>query len=205
MNNYAPVLVSKEGSDRTLDVYSRLLADRIVMLGTPVTDHAANSVIAQLLYLEAQSDSPISLYINSPGGSMYYGFAIYDTIQYIRADVSTISLGWAMSMAAVLLASGRAGRRFALANSRIMIHQGSAKFDGMPTDIEIHAKEILRMRSRAAEMIARHSGKSVATVMRDIERDYFMTAEDAREYGLIDEVITSRVHPALASIGALPH
>jgi ATP-dependent Clp protease, protease subunit len=193
--NYLVPMVVEQTSrgERAFDIYSRLLKERIVMLGTPVDDQVANLIVAQLLHLESEDpDKDISLYINSPGGMVYAGLAIYDTMQYIKPDVSTICVGMAMSMGAVLLAGGAEGKRFALPNSKIMIHQGSAGFQGTPADIEIHAKEVLSLRKRMAEIIAHHTKQSIEQVEKDIDRDRFMTAEEGKEYGIIDEVISSR-------------
>jgi ATP-dependent Clp protease protease subunit len=179
--------------ERSFDIYSRLLRERIVFLGTEVDDHIANLITAQLLFLEADDpDKDISLYVNSPGGSAYAGMAIYDTVQYVKPDVRTICVGMAMSAAAMILCGGAAGKRFALPNSKVMIHQGSAGFRGAPTDIEIHAREVLSTTHRMAEIIARHSSRDVEQVMRDIDRDRFMTPAEALDYGLIDEVISPR-------------
>ncbi len=189
-----PMVVEQTSrGERAFDIYSRLLKERIVMLGTPVDDQVANLIVAQLLHLESEDpDKDISLYINSPGGMVYAGMAIYDTMQYIKPDVSTICVGMAMSMGAILLCGGAPAKRFALPNSKIMIHQGSAGFQGTPTDIEIHAKEVLSLRRRMAEIIAEHSGKPIEQVEKDIDRDRFMTADEAKGYGIIDEVIQSR-------------
>ena len=179
--------------ERSFDIYSRLLRERIVFLGTEVDDHVANLITAQLLFLEADDpDKDISLYVNSPGGSAYAGMAIYDTMQYVRPDIRTICVGMAMSAAAMILCGGAAGKRFALPNSKVMIHQGSAGFRGAPTDIEIHAREVLSTTHRMAEIIARHSSRDVEQVMRDIDRDRFMTPAEAVDYGLIDEIISTR-------------
>jgi ATP-dependent Clp protease protease subunit len=193
-----PVVVESDGRfERSFDIYSRLLRDRIIFLGKEVDDHVANLLTAQLLFLEAQDpERDISLYINSPGGSAYAGMAIYDTIQYVRPDVSTVCLGMGMSAAAMVLCGGAPGKRFALPNAKIMIHQGTAGFRGAPIDIEIHAQEALRTTRRMAEIIADHSGNSVDQVMRDIDRDRFMTPEEAIEYGLIDAIMPSRTAPA---------
>src|SRR5204863_8322181 len=175
------------------DIYSRLLKERIVFLGTEVDDQIANVIAAQLLFLEADDpDKDISLYINSPGGSAYAGMAIYDTIQYVKPDVRTICVGMAMSAAAMILAGGAAGKRSALPNAKMMIHQGSAGFRGTPSDIDIHAREVLSVTRRMAEIIARHSKRDVEQVILDIDRDNFMTPTEAIEYGLIDEVIAPR-------------
>ncbi len=163
------------------------------MLGTPIDDQVANLIVAQLLHLESEDpDKDINLYINSPGGHVYAGMAIYDTMQYIKPDVSTICVGMAMSMGAILLACGAAQKRFALPNAKIMIHQGSAGFQGTPADIEIHAREVLSLRKRMAEIIAEHTGQPYEQVEKDIDRDRFMSADEAKAYGIIDEVITSR-------------
>jgi ATP-dependent Clp protease protease subunit len=179
--------------ERAFDIYSRLLRERIVFLGTEVTDDSANVITAQLLFLEAEDpDKDIDLYINSPGGSAYAGMAIYDTVQYVKPAVRTISVGMCMSAAAMILCGGAAGKRMALPNSKIMIHQGSAGFRGTPTDIEIHAYEVLSVRQRMAEIIASHSSRPLEAVLKDIDRDHFMTPEDAVEYGLIDQVVSPR-------------
>ena len=191
MTHLVPMVLESDGRyERSFDVYSRLLRERIVFLGTEVDDAVANVITAQLLFLEAEDpDREISLYVNSPGGSAYAGMAIYDTIQYVRPDVRTICIGMGMSAAAVILGGGAPGKRSALANAKIMIHQGSAGFRGTPTDIEIHAQEVLATRRRMAEIIALHAGKPVEQVMKDIDRDRFMTPEDAIAYGLIDEIV----------------
>jgi ATP-dependent Clp protease protease subunit len=189
-----PMVVESDGRlERSFDIYSRLLRDRIVFLTGEVDDDSANLVTAQLLFLESEDpDRDISLYVNSPGGSAYAGMAIYDTMQLVRPDVRTICVGMAMSAAAMILCGGAAGKRAALPNSKLMIHQGSAGFRGTPADIEIHAQEVLATTRRMAEIIARHSGRPVDEVMRDIDRDRFMTPEDAIGYGLIDEVVSRR-------------
>jgi ATP-dependent Clp protease, protease subunit len=188
------MVVESDGRfERSFDVYSRLLRERIVFLGTEVTDDLANVVTAQLLFLEAEDpDKDISLYINSPGGSAYAGMAIYDSVQYVKPDVRTIAVGMCMSAAAMVLCGGAPGKRMALPNAKSMIHQGSAGFRGTPTDIEIHAQEILSMRQRMAELIALHSGKPVEEVMRDIDRDRFMSPEEAVGYGIVDEIVSPR-------------
>jgi ATP-dependent Clp protease protease subunit len=176
--------------ERAFDIYSRLLNERIVFLGTPVTDDIANLIVAQLLHLQAEDpDKDISLYINSPGGSVYAGLAIYDTMQYIKPDVQTICCGIAMSMGALLLAGGATGKRMSLPNSKILIHQVSSAFQGQATDIEIHAKEIIDTRNRLDEIMAEHTKQDLEKVARDTERDYFMSAVEAKEYGIIDRVI----------------
>ena len=176
--------------ERAFDIYSRLLNERIVFLGTPVTDDIANLIVAQLLHLESEDpDKDISLYINSPGGSVYAGLAIYDTMQFIKPDVQTICVGIAMSMGALLLAGGAEGKRMSLPNSKILIHQVSSAFQGQATDIEIHAKEIIDVRRRLDEILAKHTKQDLEKVAKDTERDYFMSAEEAVEYNLIDRVI----------------
>src|ERR687892_1508638 len=193
-NHLVPMVVEQTSrGERAFDIYSRLLKERIVMLGTPVDDAVANLIVAQLLHLESEDpDKDIHIYINSPGGMVYAGMAIYDTMQFIKPDVSTTCVGMAMSMGAVLLAGGAPGKRFALPNSKIMIHQGTAGMEGAPADIEIHAREVLSQRKRAAEIIAKHTGKSIEQVEADIDRDRFMDAAEARAYGLIDDVLHGR-------------
>ncbi|HEX6321265.1 MAG TPA: ATP-dependent Clp endopeptidase proteolytic subunit ClpP [Burkholderiales bacterium] len=179
--------------ERAYDIYSRLLKERVVFLVGPVTEVTANLIVAQLLFLESENpDKDIFFYINSPGGSVSAGLAIYDTMQFIKPDVSTLCVGQAASMGSLLLAAGDAGKRYALPNSRVMIHQPMGGFQGQATDIEIHAKEILYLRQRLNEILARHSGKSVEVIARDTERDFFMSAEDAVKYGIVDKVLTSR-------------
>ncbi len=176
--------------ERAFDIYSRLLNERIVFLGTPVTEDVANLVVAQLLHLESEDpDKDISIYVNSPGGSVYAGLAIYDTMQFIKPDVQTIGVGVAMSMGALLLCGGAPGKRMALPNSKILIHQVSGGFQGQATDIEIHAKEIIDVRRRLDEIIAKHTGQPLEKVAKDTERDYFMSAAEAKEYNLVDRVI----------------
>jgi ATP-dependent Clp protease protease subunit len=176
--------------ERAFDIYSRLLNERIVFLGTPVTDDIANLIVAQLLHLESEDpDKDISLYINSPGGSVYAGLAIYDTMQFIKPDVQTICCGIAMSMGALLLAGGAEGKRMSLPNSKILIHQVSSAFQGQATDIEIHAKEIIDVRRRLDEILAKHTKQDLEKVAKDTERDYFMSADEAQAYNLIDRVI----------------
>ena len=200
MSHLVPMVVESDGRyERSFDVYSRLLRERNVFLGTEVDDAVANVITAQLVFLEAEDpDREISLYINSPGGSAYAGMAIYDTMQYVKPDVRTICIGMGMSAAAMILCGGASGKRSALPNAKIMIHQGSAGFRGTPTDIEIHAQEVLATRQRMAEVIALHSGRPVEQVMQDIDRDRFMTPADAVEYGLIDEIVVPRAE----SLGA---
>jgi ATP-dependent Clp protease, protease subunit len=177
--------------EREFDIYSRLLNERIIFLGTPIDDQIANLIVAQLLHLESSDpDKDISIYINSPGGSIYAGMAIYDTMQFIKPQVSTICCGIAMSMGSLLLMAGAHGKRFALPNSRIMIHQPSSGFEGQSTDIEIHAREVLNIRKRIDELYAKHTGQTEEKVRADMERDNFFKADEAVEYGLIDSVIT---------------
>jgi ATP-dependent Clp protease, protease subunit len=184
------VIEQTSRGERSFDIYSRLLNERIVFLGTPIDDQIANLIVAQLLHLESEDpDKDISIYINSPGGSVYSGLAVYDTMQFIKPDVSTICVGIAMSMGALLLAGGAKGKRMALPNAKILIHQVSSGFQGQATDIEIHAREILDIRKRLDQIISDHSGQSMEKVTRDTERDYFMSAEEAQEYGIIDRVI----------------
>jgi ATP-dependent Clp protease protease subunit len=201
MSMLVPMVVEADGRyERSFDIYSRLLRERIVFLGREVDDEIANLITAQMLFLEAEDpERDISLYVNSPGGSAYAGMAIYDTMQYVRPDVRTICVGMGMSAAAMILAGGAAGKRLALPNAKVMIHQGSAGFRGTPADIDIHAREVLSMTRRMAEIIARHSGQDVEQVMRDIDRDRFMTPEEARDYGLVDGIVEQRaVAPAPA-------
>jgi ATP-dependent Clp protease protease subunit len=186
------VIESNSRGDREYDIYSRLLNERIVFLGTPVDDEVSNLIVAQLLHLEsADPEKDISLYINSPGGDVYSGLAIYDTMQFIKPDVQTICFGVAMSMGSLLLTGGAQGKRLALPNSRVLIHQPSAGFEGQASDIDIHAREILAIRERVDEIYAQHTGKPLEQVHVDMERDRFFKAEEAAEYGLIDRVIDS--------------
>lgn len=189
---YVPIVVEQTSNgERSYDIYSRLLKDRIIFLDGQVEDHLANVIIAQLLFLEAEDpDKDIHLYINSPGGVVTAGLAIYDTMQYIRPDVSTICIGSCASMAAVLLTAGAKGKRYALPHSSIMIHQPLGGAQGQATDIEIHAKEIIRLRTELNEIIANHSGQALKKIMKDTERDNFMTADMALSYGLIDRILT---------------
>jgi ATP-dependent Clp protease protease subunit len=176
--------------ERAFDIYSRLLNERIIFLGTPITEDIANLVVAQLIHLESEDpDKDVSMYINSPGGSVYAGLAVYDTMQYIKSDVQTICIGVAMSMGALLLGGGAEGKRMALPNSKILIHQVSGGFEGPAADIEIHAKEIIDVRRRLDEIVAQHTDQDIDKVAKDTERDYFMTAEEAKEYHLVDRVI----------------
>ena len=193
-NQLVPIVVEQTSrGERSYDIYSRLLKDRIIFIGSAVDDHMANLIIAQLLFLESdEPDQDIYLYINSPGGQVSSGMAIYDTMQYIKPDVQTICIGQAASMGAMLLTAGAPKKRFALPHSRIMIHQPSGGFQGQHTDIEIQAKEITRIRAILDSILSKHSGKSVSQVNKDTERDHYMTAEEAKTYGLIDSVISNR-------------
>jgi ATP-dependent Clp protease protease subunit len=193
-----PMVLESDGrGERSFDIYSRLLRERIVFLGQEVDDAVANLVAAQLLFLEAEDpDKDIWLYVNSPGGSAYAGMAIYDAMRYVKPDVATVCLGMGMSAAAMILCGGAAGKRYALPNAKIMIHQGSGGFRGTPADIQIAAREILEMARRMAEIISRHSGEDVEQVMRDIDRDRFMTPQDAVDYGLVDAIMDQRGAPA---------
>jgi ATP-dependent Clp protease protease subunit len=195
---YIPMVVEQSGrGERSYDIYSRLLKERVVFLVGPVNDMSANLVVAQLLFLEAENpDKDIYLYINSPGGSVTAGMSIYDTMQFIKPDVSTLCIGQAASMGAFLLAAGAKDKRFSLPNSRIMIHQPSGGFQGQSSDIEIHAKEILYLRSKLNDILAYHTGRTAEEIDRDTERDNFMSAEQSVAYGMIDKVIGSRVEAA---------
>lgn len=189
-----PIVVEQTSrGERSYDIYSRLLKERIIFLGTAVDDTVANLVIAQLLFLESEEpDKDINFYINSPGGIVTSGLAIYDTMQYVKPDIQTICIGQAASMGALLLAAGTHGKRYALPHARILIHQPMGGFQGQATDIEIHAKEILRMRSELNELFVRHSGQPLSKIETDTERDFFMSGEEAAEYGIVDKVITRR-------------
>jgi len=192
--NLVPMVVEQTArGERSYDIFSRLLKERIVFLNGPVDDHVANLIIAQMLFLESEGpDKDIFLYINSPGGVVTSGLAIYDTMQYIRCDVSTLCVGQAASMGAHLLAAGTSGKRYALPNARIMIHQPLGGFQGQATDIEIHAREILKLKDHLNEMLAGHTGQPLEKLADDVERDYFLTADEAKDYGLVDDVLTSR-------------
>ncbi|MDH4317292.1 MAG: ATP-dependent Clp endopeptidase proteolytic subunit ClpP [Desulfobulbaceae bacterium] len=192
--NLVPMVVEQSPrGERAFDIYSRLLKERIIFLGSAVNDNVANLIIAQLLFLEADDpDKDITFYINSPGGSVTAGMAIYDTMQYIKSDVATLCLGQAASMGALLLAAGAAGKRFALPNSRIMIHQPMGGYQGQATDIEIHAREILRMRKDLNQILADHTGQSIKRIQADTDRDNFMSASEAQKYGIIDKVLNNR-------------
>ncbi|HNV89236.1 MAG TPA: ATP-dependent Clp endopeptidase proteolytic subunit ClpP [Methylotenera sp.] len=195
---YIPMVIEQSGrGERSYDIYSRLLKERVIFLVGPVNDMSANLVVAQLLFLEAENpDKDISLYINSPGGSVTAGMSIYDTMQFIKPDVSTLCIGQAASMGAFLLAAGAKGKRFSLPNSRVMIHQPSGGFQGQSSDIEIHAKEILYLRGKLNEILAHHTGKTAAEIDRDTERDNFMSADESVKYGMIDKVIANRSEAA---------
>jgi len=186
-----PTVIEKEGQiERAYDIYSRLLRDRIIFLGEPINDHVANIVIAQLLFLDASNrGQDIKFYINSPGGSVSAGLAIYDTMQFIKSDVSTICVGMAASMASVLLAAGKQGKRFALPNSEVMIHQIMGGAEGQASDVKIHAEHMLKIKTKINKILSHHTGKSVGDVERDSDRDHFMTADKAMKYGLIDKII----------------
>ena len=194
MSPLIPMVVEQTSrGERAFDIYSRLLSERIIFLGTPINDQVANLVVAQLLHLESEDpDKDISLYVNSPGGSVYAGLAVYDTMQFIKPDVSTICVGIAMSMGALLLAGGAKGKRYVLPNSKILIHQVSGGFEGPATDIEIHAREALSLRRRLDEILAEHTGQELEKVEQDTDRDYFMTAEEALAYGIVDKIIEHR-------------
>jgi ATP-dependent Clp protease, protease subunit len=189
-----PMVIEQSGrGERAYDIYSRLLKERVVFLVGPVTEVTANLIVAQLLFLESENpDKDIFFYINSPGGSVSAGLAVYDTMQFIKPDVSTLCVGQAASMGALLMAAGDAGKRFCLPNSRVMIHQPMGGFQGQATDIEIHAKEILYLRERLNEILARHTKQSIEVIRRDTERDFFLGAEDAVKYGIVDKVLVSR-------------
>jgi ATP-dependent Clp protease protease subunit len=193
------VIESSARGERAFDIYSRLLKERIIFLGDQIEDHIANLVIAQLLFLESEDpEKDISLYINSPGGVVTSGLAIYDTMQYLKAPVSTICIGQAASMASVLLAAGATGKRFALPNSRIMIHQGSAGFRGNTPDVEIQVREVMNLTNRLMGILAAHTGQTADKVKKNSERDYFMSAEEAKEYGLIDEVFAGNTESLIS-------
>ncbi|MFZ8832334.1 MAG: ATP-dependent Clp endopeptidase proteolytic subunit ClpP [Thermodesulfobacteriaceae bacterium] len=191
---YIPIVIEQTGrTERAYDIYSRLLKERIIFLGSPIDDYVANLVIAQLLYLEAEDpEKDIMLYINSPGGLVSAGLAIYDTMQYIKPDVCTICVGQAASMAAVLLAAGAKGKRYALPHSRIMLHQPMGAFQGQATDVEIQAKEILRLRDILNEILAKHTGQDKKRIAKDTERDFYMSSEEAQKYGIIDHILYKR-------------
>jgi ATP-dependent Clp protease, protease subunit len=195
MSPLIPMVVEQTSrGERAFDIYSRLLAERIMFLGTPVDDQIANLIIAQLIHLESEDpDKDIHMYINSPGGSVYAGLAIYDTMQYVKPDVNTTCVGIAMSMGSLLLAGGAKGKRTALPNSKILIHQVSGGFQGQGTDIEIQAREVINLKRRLEEIYALHTGKPTDQISHDMERDFFMNPEEAKEYGIIDNVIAQRL------------
>src|SRR5437660_9671618 len=197
MNYMVPMVVeSTNRGERAFDIYSRLLKDRIIFIGTPIDDQVANLVIAQLLFLQSEDpEKDLAIYIKSPGGQVTAGLAIYDTMQYVRPSVSTICIGMAYSMGAVLLAGGSAGRRYALPHANILIHQPWGGMQGQASDIQIHAKEILRTREQLNQILARHTGQKIEKVTLDTERDYFLTSDAAKEYGLIDDIILTPVKP----------
>ena len=194
--NLIPMVVEQSPrGERAYDIYSRLLKERIVFLGLPVTDEISSLIIAQILFLEAEDpDKDITFYVNSPGGSVTAGLAIYDTMQYVRCDIVTLCMGQAASMGALLLAAGTNGKRYALPNSRILIHQPMGGFHGQATDIDIHAQEILRMRNDLNRILAAHTGQNIRKIKKDTERDYFMSAEEAKKYGIIDKVLKKRAN-----------
>jgi len=194
MSPLVPMVVEQTSrGERAFDIYSRLLNERIIFLGTPIDDQIANLLIAQLIHLESEDpDKDISIYINSPGGSVYAGLAVYDTMQYVKPDIQTVCVGMAMSMGAVLLAGGTPGKRMALPNSKILIHQVSSGFQGQATDIEIQAREVINIKRRLEEILSEHTNQELEKVSHDMERDYFMTAEEAKEYGIIDVVQLQR-------------
>jgi len=194
MSNYVPIVVEQTSrGERAYDIFSRLLKDRIVFLGSPINDAVADTVIAQLLFLESENpEKDIYIYINSPGGQVTAGLAIYDTIQYIKSEVVTMCIGQAASMAAVILAAGTKGKRYALPHSRIMLHQVLGGVEGQATEIEIHAKEILRIKNEICEIISKHTNQPVDKIARDTDRDYFLKPKDALEYGIVDAIITKR-------------
>ena len=192
--NLVPMVIEQTPrGERSYDIYSRLLKERVIFIVGPIEDHMANLIVAQLLFLESENpDKDISIYINSPGGSVTAGLAIYDTMQFIKSDISTLCIGQAASMGAVLLAAGTKGKRFSLPHSRVMIHQPLGGFQGQASDIEIHAKEILKIREQLNQLLANHTGQSFETIDNDTERDNFMGADEATEYGLVDEVLNTR-------------
>ncbi len=198
--NLIPMVVEQDGrGERAFDIYSRLLKDRIIFLGTAIDDNVANVVVAQMLYLEAEDpDKEIFFYLNSPGGHVSSGMAIYDTMQYIKPQISTVCMGQAASMAAILLAAGEKGKRFALPHSRILIHQPLGGFQGQATDIDIQAREILRLKDELNKILAELTGQQLVKIMNDTERDYFMTSQQAKEYGLIDEIVVRK--PVLSGV-----
>jgi len=204
MLGLVPMVIETSGrGERAYDIYSRLLRERVIFLVGPVNDVTANLVVAQMLFLESENpDKDIHLYINSPGGSVTAGMAIYDTMQFIKPDVSTLCIGQAASMGAFLLTAGEKGKRYCLPNSRVMIHQPMGGFQGQASDIEIHAKEILYLKQRLNEMMARHTGQPIKRIERDTDRDNFLSAADAVEYGIVDKVLESRADPAAPAVPA---
>ncbi len=198
MSSYVPIVIEQTSrGERAYDIFSRLLRDRIVFLGSPINDAVADTIIAQLLFLESENpDKDIYLYVNSPGGVVTSGLAIYDTMQYVKPDVATMCIGQAASMAAVLLAAGAKGKRYALPHARVMLHQVLGGFEGQATDVEIHAKEILRMREELNRILAKHTNQPIERISRDTDRDFFLRPNDALEYGLVDAIITKREEAA---------
>jgi ATP-dependent Clp protease protease subunit len=194
MSPLIPMVIEQTSrGERSFDIYSRLLNERIIFLGTPIDDQIANLIVAQLIHLESEDpEKDIQIYINSPGGQVYSGLAIYDTMQYVKPDIQTTCIGIAMSMGAIILAGGAKGKRVALPNAKILIHQVSGGFQGQATDIEIQARETINLKRRLEEIIAQHTGKSVEQVAKDMERDYFLTSQEAQDYGIIDNVIAHR-------------
>jgi ATP-dependent Clp protease, protease subunit len=194
MSPLIPMVIEQDSrGERAFDIYSRLLKERIIFLGTPIDDQIANLVVAELLHLESEDPGrDIAIYINSPGGSVYAGLTVYDTMQFVRPDIQTICVGTALSMGALLLAAGAEGKRMALPNAKILLHQVSGGFEGQATDIEIQAREVISVKRRLEEIIASHTGQPLAKVSTDMERDYFLSAEEAKEYGIIDRVIAHR-------------
>ena len=195
MSPLIPMVIEQDSrGERASDIYWHLLSERIIFLGTPIDDQIANLIVAELLHLESEDPGKdISVYINCPGGSVYAGLAIYDTMQFVKPDIATIGVGIAMSLGALLLAAGAKGKRMALPNAKMLIHQLWGGFEGQATDIEIHAREAIALKRRMEEIIAQHTGQPLETVSKDMERDYFMTAEEAKQYGIIDTVLASRV------------
>ena len=194
VSQHVPIVIETTGRyERAYDIYSRLLKDRIIFIGTPIDDYTANLTVAQLLFLEAQDpDKDVNLYINSPGGSVTAGLAIYDTMQYIKCDVSTICIGMCASMAAILLAGGTKGKRYALPHSRVMIHQPLGGAEGPVTDVEIRAKELMRMKGMLNEILSKHTGQPIERIEKDTDRDFYLSAEEALDYGIVDKVIVNR-------------
>lgn len=194
MSNFIPIVIEQTSrGERAYDIFSRLLKDRIVFIGSPISDATADTVIAQLLFLESENpEKDIYVYINSPGGNVTSGLGIYDTMQYIKPDVVTMCMGQAASMAAVLLAAGAKGKRFTLPHSRVMLHQVLGGFEGQATDVDIHAREILRVKRELNEILAKHTGKDINVIESDTERDFFLTSKDALDYGIVDSIITRR-------------